>query len=425
MKRSLWSGFSISAQRFPERPAVMVDGRALTYADLYQSARRIASTIQAYSECCSSQLTAVFAYRSSTAFAAILGSLLAGNGYVPLNKTYPIKRTRTMFERSGANSIIVDEGSLPQLEGLLDITRSLLILLPDHPDAESFRRRWPAHTFVATADFRSSAEWQPSKAGDDDVAYLLFTSGSTGTPKGVAVSHKNVLSFLDYMVDHYAVNEDDRFSQMFDMTFDLSVFDMFVPWQRGATVCCASQKTLINPGRFIQDLGLTVWFSVPSTAVFMSQLGALKPNQYPSLRLSLFCGEPLPLATATAWATSAPHSVLENLYGPTELTIACTRYHWNPALSPSECEIGVVPIGTPYPGMDVLIVNQDLGEVGVGEDGELLMTGPQMSLGYWKDPERTAAAFIIPPGRKEVFYRTGDRVPPTHRRRSAHASWQN
>ena len=253
MSRSLWSGFSTSAQRFPERPAVTVDGRVLTYAELYQIACQIASTIQAYPGFRSSKLTAVFAYRSATAFAAILGSLLAGNGYVPLNRTFPIERTRTMLERSDAGSIIVDEGSLPQLEGLLDIARPLLILLPDLPDVEFFRRRWPAHTFIAFANLRSSSEWDPPKTRGDDVAYVLFTSGSTGTPKGVAVSHKNVLSFLDYMVAHYAVNEYDRFSQMFDMTFDLSVFDMFVPWQRGAAVCCASQKTLINPGRFIQD----------------------------------------------------------------------------------------------------------------------------------------------------------------------------
>jgi len=149
---------------------------------------------------------------------------------------------------------------------------------------------------------------------------------------------------------------------------------------------------------------------VPSTIAFMKQLGALKRNQYPSLRISLFCGEPLPASSATAWMEAAPDSILENLYGPTELTISCTLYRWDSARSPGEAELGIVPIGYPYPGMRVLVADQNLNEVQPGEEGELLMNGPQMSLGYWRDAEKTAAAFVIPPGKTEVYYRTGDRV---------------
>jgi acyl-coenzyme A synthetase/AMP-(fatty) acid ligase len=142
----------------------------------------------------------------------------------------------------------------------------------------------------------------------------------------------------------------------------------------------------------------------------MKQLGMLKPAQYPSLRLSLFCGEPLPVSSATAWLEAAPNSTLENLYGPTELTIACTLYRWDCSSSPAESELGIVPIGYPYPNMGVLVVDDNLLEVSPGQEGELLMNGSQMSLGYWKDPEKTAAAFMIPPGKNEIYYRTGDRV---------------
>jgi non-ribosomal peptide synthetase component F len=224
------------------------------------------------------------------------------------------------------------------------------------------------------------------------------------------VTHANVVPFIRYMVDRYQITPQDRLSQMFDMTFDLSVFDMFVAWSAGACVCCPSQKTLIKPGKFIQDAELTLWFSVPSTAVFMKRLGMLKPGKYPNLRWSLFCGEPLPVGSASAWLEAAPNSILENLYGPTELTIACTLYRWDPARSPAECEVGVVPIGEPYPDMRVLVVDENLQEVPAGSVGELLMNGPQMTSGYWRDPEKTAAAFVVPPGRTEVFYRTGDRV---------------
>src|ERR1700742_36610 len=99
-----------------------------------------------------------------------------------------------------------------------------------------------------------------------------------------------------------------------------------------------------------------------------------------------------------AWLPAAANAFMENLYGPTELTIACTLYRWDSIRSPSESELGVVPIGNPYPGMNALVVDDNLEEVGRGEDGELLMNGPQMSLGYWKDPDKTAAAFVIPRG---------------------------
>jgi len=409
--RALWNGFVRSADRFPDRPAVVAEGKILTYKELRERACRIAATIQVHQDALKTPLTAVFAYRSPTAFAGVLGSLLAGNGYVPLNRTFPVDRTQAMFARSECSSIVVDAGSLPQLDKLLkESSKALLILLPDIENVEPLKKQWPRHTFVGSNDLTSSHDWQEPVARPNELSYLLFTSGSTGIPKGVMVAQRNVTAFLDYMVDRYEITEQDRLSQMFDMTFDLSVFDMFVAWERGACVCCPSQKALIKPGNFIQDMELTIWFSVPSTAVFMKQLGMLKPGRYPSLRFSLFCGEPLPVASASAWLEAAPNSILENLYGPTELTIACTLYRWDPTQSPNEAELGIVPIGYPYPEMRVLVADESLREVGRGEVGELLMNGSQLSLGYWKDPDKTAAAFVIPPGEKSVYYRTGDRV---------------
>src|SRR5439155_9357275 len=193
-------------------------------------------------------------------------------------------------------------------------------------------------------------------------------------------------------------------------TFDLSAHDMFVAWESGACLCCPTQKQLIKPGAFINDARLTVWFSVPSTAVFMRRFGVLKPGMYPGLRLSLFCGEALPVEIVRHWALAAPNSVIENIYGPTELTIGCTAYRWDNANSPDECEQGIVPIGQPFDGMRALIVDEQLGEVEDGRDGELLMTGPQLSPGYWQDEEKTRQAFVPVAGKNGAFYRTGDRV---------------
>src|SRR5271165_840675 len=120
MERALWTGFMRAAERYPDRPAVFAAGRTLPYHEMQAVATRIAATIQAHPEFSQVPLTAVFGYRSPTAFAGVLGALLAGNGYVPLNRTFPVTRTRLMFERSLCRSIIVDAESLPQLDALLE-----------------------------------------------------------------------------------------------------------------------------------------------------------------------------------------------------------------------------------------------------------------------------------------------------------------
>jgi amino acid adenylation domain-containing protein len=407
----LHSGFLRSTELFPRRPAVEVEGSIQTYQQLFTRAASIAATLQRRAPMAEPPLTAIFAYRSVTAFAGVLAALFRGHGYVPLNRTFPADRTRTMLLRSGCRSMVVDQDSARQLgEILQSMDQPMLVVMPEEADVAELSYRWPRHTFLGCADLESTETWESVPVQPNSIAYLLFTSGSTGIPKGVMVSHSNVTHFINVMVDRYQISENDRFSQNFDMTFDLSAFDMFVAWQRGACVCCPNAKNLISPGRFIQNSALTVWFSVPSVGVFMKRLGLLEPNRYPNLRWSLFCGEALPSEIAQNWAAAAPNSIVENLYGPTELTIACTLYRWDAEKSPAECHLGIVPIGKPYPGMDALIVRDDLTEVAPGEVGELLLTGPQLSLGYWQDAERTAGAFVIPDGHKETYYRTGDRV---------------
>src|ERR1700730_16059999 len=120
LRRALWSGFLRSAQQFPQRLALVAEAKVLTYEQLRELACRIAATIQRYPEFSSTPLTVVFAYRSPTAFAGILGALLAGNGYVPLNRTFPEGRTQLMFQRSDSRSLVVDAKSLLQLNGLLE-----------------------------------------------------------------------------------------------------------------------------------------------------------------------------------------------------------------------------------------------------------------------------------------------------------------
>jgi len=409
--RNLVSGFLKSANKYSNHIALEVEGKKLSYQQLFNKAASMAATLNKYALYGEPSLTAVFASRSVTAYAGILSALMRGHTYVPLNRIFPPDRTKLMLKRSGCKTIIVDAESAEQLNELLkDMEEIFLILIPDSENLDFLSQEWPQHMFLGKNNLITKETFTPSFAEADSMAYLLFTSGSTGIPKGVMVSHQNVLSFIDFIVERYEINKKDRLSQEFDITFDLSVFDMFAAWECGACVCCPTRKELIRPEKYIQNSQLTIWFSVPSTAIFMKRLKILKKCSFPSIRLSLFCGEPLPKEVVRAWSEAVPNSIIENLYGPTELTIACTYYRWNSKTSTEENERDILPIGYPFPGMSILVVDDNLNEVIEGAQGELLMSGPQVALGYWKDPEKTMKSFVIPPGKKATFYRTGDIV---------------
>jgi amino acid adenylation domain-containing protein len=406
---SLHAGFFHHAQVAAERIALEVDGEAWTYGRLCSLVSRVAATLVESTPSGGSPLTAVFAQRSVTTAVGILAALAAGRGYVPLNRAFPVERTRLMLRTAGCRAIIVDTQSAPQLEGLLEgIDEPLLILVLGDVDLEPLAERWPIHRFVGPEGLASGKDFRPCDADGEDVAYLLFTSGSTGVPKAVPVTHANAAQFVRSVTARYGIGPEDRFSHLFDTTFDLSVFDMFVAWRAGACVCTLPQAALINPDAFIRTRALTVWLSVPSVGVFMRRMGTLKPGQYPSLRLSLFCGEALPVTLAAAWAEAAPDSIVENLYGPTEATVMCTAYRWEGARARQEAERGIVPIGEPLPGVLVRIVNDTMQEVAPGEVGELLLGGGQVTRGYWNNRAATLRSYIDCDG--EVFYRTGDRV---------------
>ena len=407
----LGDGFLRSSHEFPDRPALEVQDTVYTYNQLHRRASALARILNDQNSANEPPLTAVLASRSVTAFSGVLSALFRGHGYVPLNPSFPAERTRYMLQQSGCRSLIIDQEGEQCLEELLrGIEKRMVLAFPEHQNAEPMRKRFPGHHILTGRDMEDERPIIPVEVSANDIAYLLFTSGSTGNPKGVMVSHRNIHWFLSVMAERYALNEYDRLSQMFDLVFDLSLFDMFMAWGAGACLCCPQSEQVLLPSDYIRDSAITVWFSVPSVAVLMMRLRQLAPGSFPKLRLSLFCGEALGADVTQAWAKACPNSRVENLYGPTELTVACTLYRWQGEASIDECENGVVPIGEPYPGMTALIVDESLEPVEPGHVGELLMTGPQVALGYWKDPEKTAAAFVKLPDGEDIYYRTGDLV---------------
>lgn len=408
---SLAQGFLNSSKRFPKLNALEVAGESWTYKQLQDIVLSVAATLQQYDQMEEPRLTAVLAQRSITAFSGILGALLRGHGYVPLHPDFPTQRTVTMLKRSGCKSLIVGVESIPALDQILrEISQPMLVLLPDTENSKKLSATFPNHTFLDQRHLLGSEQWKHVHPAATDIAYLLFTSGSTGIPKGVQVSHQNICYFINIVKEQYSTTEQDRFSQLFELVFDLSLFDLFVAWECGACVCCPSKGDARLPAKFIIDSKISIWFSVPSLGLAMKKMRMLRPGLFPNIRVSLFCGEALLDDVAAAWADAAPNSIVENLYGPTEATLACMLYRWQADKSSSEAVHGVVPIGQPFPGMSTIVCDEQLVEVAPGEEGELLMSGPQLAIGYWNDLEMTAAAFVVPPGKKERFYRTGDLV---------------
>lgn len=409
---SLGTRFIDAASRHAQRTALVVGDERISYADLAERAGRIAARLSEAPRA-TPRLGAVFGSRSAPTYEGVLGTLLSGAGYVPLNPKFPDERNAFMLAVSAASTLVVDAECVHRLEPVLArVTKPLLIVIPHAVDVAELAARHAPHTVLGAKDLEAATPVTSAPSVDlDAIAYLLFTSGSTGSPKGVMVSHANILHHLGVVWDRYGFGENDRCSQMFDLTFDLSVFDMFTSWCSGASLHVVPEKAQLAPDRFIRERELTVWFSVPSVAMMMRSFGLLKAGALPSLRLSLFCGERLPAAIAEAWHAAAPQARLDNIYGPTEVTVGCTAYTWNPESSPAECRDGGVPIGVPFPGMAAAVLDEKLELVRYGEIGELCMRGPQVTPGYWLDSAKTNERYVSVPwesGPENRWYRTGD-----------------
>lgn len=385
-------GLSVSGRR----PALHTEGRTVSYEEMHELALQWAGSLLA-APAGPPRAIGVLAAKGLESYAGILAGLYTGATVVPLHPGFPADRTRSMLQDAGVSVVLADDAGLAALSEAVGPDSRLPVLAPFAADGVGGARR----IGVSARD----ALDEPRPVAPDDRAYILFTSGSTGRPKGVPISHGSTTHYFRLMDERYRFDADDVFSQTFDVNFDCAMFDMFCAWGAGGSISPVPLQAYRDLPAFVAERRMTVWFSTPSTISLIRRTGGLAPGALSGLRWSLFAGEALRDRDAALWQAASPASTLENIYGPTELTVTITGHRWSAETSPALCVNGLVPIGTVHEGHDYLLLDED-GRPTDGE-GELIITGPQMTTGYL-DPEHDRGRFLEHDSR--TWYRTGDRV---------------
>lgn len=391
-------GFSRMASAHPGRLAISVGRAEVSYGELAARASAVAAFVGSAGK---AVRVGILASRSIEAYAGILGAAWAGGTYIPLNLKWPAERLVALLDALDLDALVVDAVGLQLLtpEVLAHAPQRLVV------PAGAAVVAAPADMVVAAIDALPQSDLAPRPVGPDHLAYVIFTSGTTGMPKGVMISAGSLASYLASTRGWTGFTPGDRIAETCDVTFDLTVHNMYLCFEAGASLHLMSQLEMLGPQHFIRNRAITAWMSVPTVLSLMTKTGALKPGIFPSLRLSVFCGEPLPLAGVMAWRAAAPNSVVENIYGPTEVTVICLRQTVTdrPVVTPGR---DIIAIGKPYDTMEVAIFDADQRRLPDGVPGEIAMRGPQVGIGYFNAPEQTADRFRVVDGAR--WYLTGD-----------------
>jgi D-alanine--poly(phosphoribitol) ligase subunit 1 len=327
------------------------------------------------------------------ACATIAAAQALGRAYVPLSTSHPAARIQQILAAAEPALIVQSDWTANRLADVLPERYPLLTI--SHQLGNLSWTRSPEPVVRSASPIGS------------DIAYVMFTSGTTGRPKGVPVRVKSLMAYLDVVTKRFGVRPGDRASHFFELTFDLSVHDIFVTLLGGATLVVIPAEQRMLPARFLREKEISHWFSVPSAADSLHRVGALRPGVFPHLRQTLFCGEPLGWPAAEAWQAAAPNSCVINLYGPTEATIAISDYVLPRDRSRSNGVYGIVPIGQVFEGQRGRIFSRP--EEGEQPNrGELWLSGSQVIAGYLDTRDGPDAFATDPDG--AVWYRTGDAV---------------
>lgn len=379
-------------RRFPDHIAVECADGKLTYAELDRRADDIAVALQE-AGAAPGALVPVLAEDRRELVAAVLGVLRIGGVVVPLDATAQQRRLEQALNDTDASWVVTgsDLGGLPaKVLAAAGATETTRIDIADT---------------AGTSARRAVVTHEPSP---DDPCYVFFTSGSTGRPKGIVGRLGSVDHFIRWETGLLGVDPGWRVSQLISPAFDAVLRDIFVPLTTGATLCVPPPDTLLDPAelsRWLEASDISLVHTVPS--LFRRLATAPGEHGFTALECVALSGEKLAPRDAAGWFDRfGERTKLLNLYGPSETTMTKT-FHF---VTRADTERESIPIGRPMPETEVLVLT-DRGQLAAaGEVGEIYLCTPHRSLGYHRQPDATAKAFVPDPrgGSAELAYRTGD-----------------
>lgn len=387
--RSLHDCFKEQVAVVPDLPAVSCGGVSLTYLELDRRTDELAQTLRTKGVGRGS-VVGIMAERSISMLTAMLAVMKAGGAYMPVDPHYPDERIRYMLEDSGAQLVFTDgvrslaSALVPPTLQVLDITDESL--------------------FSSGVD--ADASWQQDAA---DPMYVIYTSGSTGQPKGVIVPHRSFYNFghsFRMLLDGQ-YGEGDRCLSLTNISFDVSVAELFMPLVFGACTVLYPEPKLLDPRRIaevITEERITFAYLPPSllkeVARLLEQSGSVI-----TLDKMLVGVEPIKDETLELYTKLNPEIRIINGYGPTEATVCSNMYTYKPGVYRG----GYVPIGGPMHNVEIYIFGYGGQLAPIGAVGELYIAGNGLANGYVNKPEMTAERFLPHPYREDRFmYHTGD-----------------
>jgi amino acid adenylation domain-containing protein len=383
--------FEEQAARSPGTVAVVFDDQLLTYSDLNERANRLARHLQRLGVGPDS-LVSLALERGTDAIVAMLAVLKAGGAYVPIDPEYPAARIRYLLEDSNAGVIVTQQALLSRLPECQAQTVCV------DRDAAQWSGASPANLELVPA------------AGQ--LAYVIYTSGSTGLPKGAMIEYGSLSRYIAAVRSRYRLNANDRVFQFASFGFDVAGEEIFSALISGACLILRSDRHSLPPA----DL-LRVWEQLGVTKVDLptaywhhltAEAAALECRLPASLRLVVIGGEAARPDMVALWQRHWGVGLeLVNAYGPTETTVTAIAY-----TLPATWRLrATVPLGTPFAGARVYVLDQACGPVPVGVPGEIHIGGTHVGRGYLNRPELTAERFVPNPfagGAHARLYRTGD-----------------
>ena len=381
-----------SAQLYPEKPALVDERQSITFAQALEDSRRVGSSLAL--SLTKGQPVAVYMEKSVENLCAFWGIVYAGGFYVSFNTQLPTSRLQQMQSVLQAPFVITDEEHRAALEEVFPPHRILLY-----------------QDLVKSAVDRALLAQIRQRHVDTAPLYANFTSGSTGVPKAVVVGHRSTLDFIDHFCPIFSITQKDVIANQAPFDFDVSVKDIYSALATGATLVLVPRPLFSQPQQlldFLCEHRATTLIWAVSALCLITTVHGLDYRTPETVNKVLFSGEVMPAKHLKIWMEHLPRAQFVNLYGPTEITCNCT-YH---IIDRERSYPDGIPMGQAFPNEDVFLLDGDDQLVtSPNVVGEVCVRGSALALGYYRNPEQTAAAFPnnpLNPCYPERIYRTGD-----------------